>query len=400
MQSKNKKRIKLAYVVTLYSPEFGGPWHNLMLELSKYVDVYCISQPQIFSKRNNPDYEEINPHFKVYRFKSKKFKLRRELMVPDNLDKILDEIKPDIVQSDEFFRFTTTQAYEWAKRNSVPFILCSRMKYREGFIRNLAIKVFSLIPSMRKAVKNSFKIISTQGECSKKEFLRWFPRSYRKFEIIPSGINIEEFKDCKREETGLPKNKKIILNISRVDTMKRLPLLISAFAKINSKIPESILLHIGAVNDLKEFNKIKKEIRKKELEEKVIFLESVPNNLLGNYYNTADVFVNTSVGEGICFSFLESMVFGVPIVAFDQGGNYCAVSSGKNGFLIKNDNLEEFSNKVIEILKNSSLRKKLSEGAKERVSREFDIKKNAIKYVKVYRDSLGERNKKDVTKSL
>lgn len=388
MRSKNK-RIRLAYITPQYSPEFGGPWHNLFLELSKYMDVYCIAQPQIFSKDLREEIQ-INKNFNVVRFKSKKFRLRRELMIPIDLKKILDKIQPDIVQSDEFFRFTTTQVTKWAKKNNVPFILSSRMKYRKGLVRNFGIWLFSKMPKNKFAVKYASKIISTQGDCSKKEFLKWFPNTEKKIVMIPSGLNIESFKRGVSDKNLDLGDKKIILNVSRIDSMKRLWMLIRIFSKVNKEVPDSLLVHIGSKNNEKEWEKIKKEIEKNLLQEKVIFVGPVENKFLRGYYKIADVFANTSVGEGICFSFLEAMTFRVPIVAFNQGGNYYSIDNAKNGFLIKNDNIKEFAGKVIEILKNKSLKKKLGDGGWKKLNREFNIKKNAKKYVKVYRRVLNQ----------
>lgn len=390
MQSKNK-RIKLAYITPQYSPEFGGPWHNLFLELSKYVDVYCIAQPQIFSKDLREEIH-INKNFMVIRFKSKNFRLRRELMIPIDLKKILDKIQPDIVQSDEFFRFTTIQGARWAKKNKVPFILSSRMKYRKGLVRNFGIWLFSKMPKNKFVVKYASKIISTQGDCSKKEFLKWFPNAEKKIVIIPSGLNIESFKRGVSDKNLDLGDKKIILNVSRIDSMKRLWMLIKIFSKVNKEVPDSLLVHIGSKNNEKECKKIKKEIGKNSLQEKVIFVGPIENKFLGNYYKIADIFANTSVGEGICFSFLEAMAFKVPIVAFNQGGNYCSIENGKNGFLINNDNKEEFANKIIKILKESNLKKKLGEGGWKKLNREFNIKKNAKKYVEIYRRVLNQHS--------
>lgn len=391
---QSSKRIKLAYITPQYSPEFGGPWHNLFLELSKYVDVYCIAQPQIFSKDLREEIQ-INKNFRVIRFKSKKFRFRRELMIPRNLNEILDKIKPDLIQSDEFFRFTTIQGARWAKKNKVPFILSSRMKKRGGLVRNLGIWFFSKMPQNKFTVKYASKIISTQGDCSMVEFLRWFPNTKEKFVIIPSGIDIEKFKKNISKKKINFEDKKIILNVSRIDSMKRLDMLIKIFYLIQKEVPNIVLVHIGPRNDEKEWAKIQREIKKHSLQEKIKFIGPVKNSILGDYYKSADVLVNTSVGEGICFSFLEAMTFKVPVVAFNQGGNYCSIDNGKNGFLINEDNKEEFANKIIKILKDKDLKKKLGDEGWKKLNKEFDIKKNAKRYIYVYQEILDGRINKN-----
>lgn len=400
MTSKtNSKRIKLVYVCVRFSSELGGPFYNLFIELSKYIDVVCIAIGQRYCLKKPERTEIINPHFKVRRYEYKHFPFAKDVIIPINLDKILDEEKPDVVQSDEFFRFISMKAARWAKRNNVPYILSSRMKYREGFIRNSAIWLFSILPSVRRVIKYAERIIATQGDCSKKEFLRWFPKVEKKFVIIPSGLNIEGFKKhktkslnqiCKENNLNINdiKERKILLSIARIDSMKRLDLLMEIFAKIKKQYSDVIFMHVGPMNNETEMQKIQTVIKQKNLQKDSFFLGTKENKELPSYYKIADVFLNTSIGEGICFSFLEAMAFNIPIVAFNQGGNYCAINDGENGFLVDNDNQDLFAKRVVEILKNPKLQKKLGKKGYKKLQTEFNIKENAEKYVKVYRSVL------------
>lgn len=48
-----------------------------------------------------------------------------------------------------------------------------------------------------------------------------------------------------------------------------------------------------------------------------------------------------------------------PIVAFDTGANGDTVKDGENGFLVKYKNLEIFSDRLLTLIKNDSLRNKM-----------------------------------------
>ena len=387
------KRIKLVYICPWLSTEFRGPLYGLLDELSKYIDVICICARQKYiqyftrSEKYKKEIEKMNEHFKIHRFNLRT--LPHDIILPTNLKKILDIEKPDIVQSDEFFRFTSIQAAEWCKKNNIPFILNSRMRYRPGFVRNFAIWIFKLLA--KKAVKQAKYVIATQGKCSKDEFLKWFPKK-KNIIIITTGINIKEFIKDKSKFDFRKKykisNKKIILDVTRIYPVKRIDLLIRAFS-IVKKHYDCVLVIVGPA-DNKEKRKIYALTKKLSLkiDKDIIFMGSIKNKDLAPVYAAASIFVNTSETEGLCFSFFEAMSFKLPIIAFNVGGNSGAIKQGKNGFLLKFGNVNGLTNKMLFLLKNENLRKKLGNYGFKRVQKEFDIEIISKKLINIYKSLL------------
>jgi glycosyltransferase involved in cell wall biosynthesis len=394
MQKSDKmKRIKLAYICLRFSPELGGPFYSLFMELSKYIDIVCIAAGQEYSIKKVIKKEIINSHFKIRRFDYiQPLIFNKDIIVPTNLKKILDEEKPDIVQSDEFFRFTSIQAAVWCKKNKVPFILSSRMRYRPGILRNFILWLFKLMA--RNAVKEAKVIVSTQGKCSEEEFLRWFPEK-KNIVTASSGIDFKKFKHTNkkqiekfRKKYKIPPYKKIILNVARIYPVKRIDLLIQVFDLVKKIYNDLVLVIIGSAEE-KEKKKIEKIIENLNLKigEDVFFTGGIPNKELGPAYANSTVFVNTSETEGICFSFLEAMCFKLPIVAFDVGGNSGVIEHGKNGYLVKFGDIESMAKKILKILQDEDekLRDKLGNYGYKKVQKEFDIKIIAKKLVNLYK---------------
>lgn len=390
------KRIKLAYICPWFSGEYKGPLFSLLNELSKKIDVVCITSRQKYiqyfnrNEKHAGKEEIINNHFKIRYFESFS---PRDIIIPLNIAEILDQENPDIVQSDEFFRLTTIKSGKWAKKNSVPFIINSRMRYRAGFARNLAIWIFKQFA--RNITKYSKAIIATQGQESRIEFLRWFPNSSKKIYMIPNSINSNRFGIVEKKEVlnfkrklNIPLDKKIILDVARVYPVKRIDLLIKAFNLVKQKI-DCILLIAGPA-EKEEMLKIKNLIKELGLIDgkDVIFSGPIKNDELGRVYASADIFVNTSATEGICFSFLEAMTFSIPIVAFDVGSNKEVIG---NDLTFKFGNIVGLSNKILEILKSDKISKQYGNNLNRRLLKEFDINKNKDKLIKLYTKLKNEK---------
>jgi glycosyltransferase involved in cell wall biosynthesis len=120
--------------------------------------------------------------------------------------------------------------------------------------------------------------------------------------------------------------------------------------------------------------------------ERVLFLgksAAVPEVL-----NAMDVFVISSLTEGISNSLLEAMATGLPVVASATGGNPEVVLAGASGLLFPVGDVRRLTECLLTLEANKDLCLRLGEGARRRVREEFSIDTMARKYESVY-ESLG-----------
>lgn len=98
----------------------------------------------------------------------------------------------------------------------------------------------------------------------------------------------------------------------------------------------------------------------------VKFVGELSGDQLSQAFASADIFVMPSDSETLGFVVLEAMASGVPAVCVAAGGLIDIVENGKTGFLTENkDDMIEFSARVGEILKDSTLRKTQSLAARQ-----------------------------------
>jgi glycosyltransferase involved in cell wall biosynthesis len=111
---------------------------------------------------------------------------------------------------------------------------------------------------------------------------------------------------------------------------------------------------------------------------------------IDRFYAAMDLSVLTSLSEGLSITLLESMNHALPIVATRVGGNPEVIVSGETGFLVPPKDTLAFAEKVVLVLKDPQLARRLGEAGKERVRSYFSLSATAEKYLKVYEITLGE----------
>lgn len=144
------------------------------------------------------------------------------------------------------------------------------------------------------------------------------------FNIIPK---VTESKEVLRGKLGLPLDKKILIFVGRLEEYKQ------PFDAVELLywLPDQYLLLLIGKGNLKDelFNKIKTY----RLENRVKYIETVPNKEIHCYYKLADCFVNFNQQEIFGMSILEAMYQGCPVVARHAPGPDFIIDKGVTGFL-------------------------------------------------------------------
>ena len=159
---------------------------------------------------------------------------------------------------------------------------------------------------------------------------------------IPPGVDIDLFtrqdRTMSRAELGLEEDDLVVLFVGRIDPIKGVDTLLSAFAQVATSLPRAVLAVVGGdldiagqpVGPLAEFHAKATEMG---ILHRIRFFGSQPQNRLPLFYSAADVVSVPSRYESFGLVAVEAMACGVPVVASRAGGLIFTVEDGETGFL-------------------------------------------------------------------
>ena len=109
---------------------------------------------------------------------------------------------------------------------------------------------------------------------------------------------------------------------------------------------------------------------------------------MAKFYNSLDVYINTSVHEGIPMSVLEAMSYGLPVVVPKVGGFPEIVEDGISGYLIDARDPAVFCDQCIGLVACPEKRGGMAKAARQRVVDCFSKEAMAEQYCQLYRQLL------------
>lgn len=129
-------------------------------------------------------------------------------------------------------------------------------------------------------------------------------------------------------------------------------------------------------------------VRKKNLQDKIVFLGRVSRLKLIETYQNATVQLVPSHYEGLPTVLLEGMACGLPIVATNVGGIGEVIVHGENGFLVPPHAPLRMSDYVLKLLEDDQLREKIGKAARKTIISNFSWNNIADKVLECYKSVL------------
>ena len=208
------------------------------------------------------------------------------------------------------------------------------------------------------------------------ELQRLFGLPFEKINVIPNGINLNNFsgidKDYDFRRKYAMDNEKIILYIGRLVHEKGIQHLISAMPKIINGYNDTKLI-IGGKGGM--YDELKEQAKALGIEDKVYFTGYLSSKEVQKMYKCADIAVFPSTYEPFGIVALEAMLAGVPTVVSDIGGLNEIVEHGVNGMKSYAGNCNSIADSVLNLLYNHQLCDNITKNAKNKVKQEFNWNK-------------------------
>lgn len=211
------------------------------------------------------------------------------------------------------------------------------------------------------------------------------------YELIRSGVDLSRFPSPvnrmqKRLELGIQQHKPLVISIGNFKPQKN-PLDFVQMAKhVLKQVPQARFLFVG---DGELRPKVEAALLKEGIWDKVLLAGWRKDT--AEILSTSDLFVMTSLWEGLPRSLVEAMASGLPVAAYDVDGIRDILHDGENGFLVTPKDVEALSQRVIQLLKDESLRQRLGSAARISIGKEFDINTMVRQQEELYKSCLGNK---------
>ena len=215
--------------------------------------------------------------------------------------------------------------------------------------------------------------------------------------IIPNAIDKEKFqkthiteeqKLALRESYGIKKDETMLLFVGRIGEEKRVFELLQVCQNVAKKNKKIKMVFVGNGPAYEEMlKKAADDIAAKQ----IIFTGFIEWTKVSEYYESADIFVTTSLSEMHSMTILEAQLSGLPIIVRRDESYFDSVFEGENGYLT--DTEEEMEEKILELASDTEKCRRFGKRSLE-ITRRFTIETHIKKTLKVYDEVMKAYPKK------
>jgi GalNAc-alpha-(1->4)-GalNAc-alpha-(1->3)-diNAcBac-PP-undecaprenol alpha-1,4-N-acetyl-D-galactosaminyltransferase len=328
--------------VTLILPKLtAGGTERTAVELANFLSDkgYSVS---ILLMYNLPIFFSVNENIKIYSpevtLKSGFNKFFNTLKILWFLRKKLKEIKPDVTFCIGYILYALFASINLKTR----VVISGRSSPLRVRFPNSKV-LTNLYKFLHFTLKRRVNGIIAQTEMAKVEYQKKY------------GCEIVVIPNFLRKINHYPENKKgkIIVNVGRLSYEKGQDFLIHAFSKLKNNDWELWIVGGGPLQ-----NKLQKLISQLDLNDRVTLFGEQKN--VDYYLSQASIFAFSSKIEGYPNALIEGMAHSLAPVSIDcVAGPSEIIMNGKNGFLVKEGDLDAFSQSLDLLISDSVLLKNM-----------------------------------------
>ncbi|MFO1000032.1 MAG: glycosyltransferase [Planctomycetaceae bacterium] len=209
-------------------------------------------------------------------------------------------------------------------------------------------------------------------------------------EVIYNGVDLKALskptlgaRETIRAEFGYSANDFVAVQVARLHELKDHQTALKAVDEARHRIPELRLLLAG---DGDQRSAIEQTIRERGLEQTVTLAGTRKD--IADLLSASDVFLMSSISEGIPLTVIEAMAARRPVVSTAVGGLPELVEHGVSGMLAPSGDASSLAASLVQLYDNADLRRQMADVAAGRAQEKFSLQGMLNSYRDVYHDVL------------
>ena len=219
------------------------------------------------------------------------------------------------------------------------------------------------------------------------------------YHTVYSGMELDTFYgvrgkiNCRKKQMdlGIDSEDFVIGNVARLEMRKGHKFLIDAFEKVIEE-RKGCSLKLLIIGEGEEKENLENYVKKANLGDKIIFTgyrEDVEELMA-----LMDIFVLTSLREGLPRVLVQTAAVGIPSVAFNVDGVSEIIMDNYNGFLVEVKDLEQLENRIVRYINNKELVLLHGRNGREFVENKWSIEGMVDRIDKIYQKLITEKIEK------
>jgi trehalose synthase len=179
----------------------------------------------------------------------------------------------------------------------------------------------------------------------------------------------------------IPTDLPLVVQISRFDRWKDPEGVIEAFKLARREVDCTLVLLGDVATDDPEGEEVYRSLLDCR-EERIVILSAQDSALVNALQRRAAVVLQKSIREGFGLTVTEAMWKGAAVIGGNVGGIRHQIEDGVNGFLVSS--VAQAAERIVQLLKNEKLRRKIGAAARETVRRKFLLPYSLERYLDLF----------------
>ncbi len=227
-------------------------------------------------------------------------------------------------------------------------------------------------------------LIVFHAEGAEKVSRRW-PGLAERVHIIAQAVRVPEpdagLRERLRRGMGIAAGETVIFMAAGLRPVKNISYALESFARFRQTCPHSRILLAGPLLDEAESARVLAAV---EGSEGSCYLGELQHGRVLELMRAADVFLNTSLQEGMSGAVMEAMAAGLAVIATDIAGNRALITHQQTGILVPLHAPDALAEAIRRLAADPALRRRLGGSARQAMGLRFGCEAELQAHEKLY----------------